>query len=209
MASVARKFISRQKTTQQNQFSYIYDKTYKQTAFVKREAEKFQVEKIISEVQNYKSESRKELLKSLKKQALKLLCYFLIFLVYILLGAVIFFYIEECSGADIADDKIRRKADTAKFFENTCQILYDDEYKLINTSSGASLHKSESTKKSSAEHNNTFMMACIKIMQNSSHVAKETQLMTSCDVTTSKSLQYITFAMFTILSIGRLTSLPS
>ncbi|XP_057315914.1 TWiK family of potassium channels protein 7-like [Hydractinia symbiolongicarpus] len=202
MASVDRKFISRQKIPQQNQFSYIYDKTYKQTAFVKREAERFRVEKIISEVQNYKSESRKELLKSLKKQALKLLCYFIIFLVYILLGAVIFFYIEECSGADIADDKVRSKADTAKFFKNTCQILYDDEYKLINISSGASLNKNESTKTSSAEHNNTFMMACIKIMQNSSNVIKETKLMTSCDVTTTKSLKYITFAMFTILSIG-------
>lgn len=151
------------------------------------------VSRVLSEMHEYEHRTRKELIASIKEQAKELGFFFTLFLVYVLFGAIVFFYVEECSGASMAQDGSTpslEDTETAVKFKNltsTCNTLY---YILQN--------QSHTDQKNITQ----FIAECKPIVQSSASPFITKGYTTSCKVDEFQMLKYAEYCIFTLLTVG-------
>uniref|UniRef100_A0A7M5V2B8 Potassium channel domain-containing protein n=1 Tax=Clytia hemisphaerica TaxID=252671 RepID=A0A7M5V2B8_9CNID len=167
------------------------------------------LQRVISEIQEFQTRSDDHLMKDTTKKAKELLWFFSIFVVYVMFGLFLFFYIEECSGASKPPDDSVLHEDVVAYpkFKNATQNCINI-YKGIVVSRRINNLTDVADVRIEDFVNETFNFekfheGCLKIMGRALkpvviHKAK----VPKCEVNEYELLKYAEFVIFTILLIG-------
>lgn len=162
------------------------------------------LDKVISEIKEFHWRTENQLKKSVKKQAKELGWFFAIFVIYIMFGTFLFFYIEECSGASTPNDNsipyYPMEISKHNNLNKTCLDLYDAFIEEIVKKSDLNV----TLISNQSGHYRHFDAKCQKLVMDSPQPFSFSAYMEgkSCEVTDIKLLKYAEFTIFTLLTIG-------
>jgi len=172
------------------------------------------LQRVISEINEFQIRSEDHLKKDTTKKAKELLWFFSIFVVYVMFGVFLFFYIEECSGADKALDQSVLHEDIIEYpkYKNITQNCVN-MYKGLIVSRGIRNITNISDVRLEDFSNETynfdsFLGGCEEILRRAHKpvVIKKAKV-TKCEVDEYELLKYAEFVIFTVLLIGKCKSI--
>ena len=161
------------------------------------------LEKVISEINDYHRRTELELKKSVKTQAKELAWFFSIFVIYVMFGAFLFFYIEECSDASMASDSsippLTNQTEVPKYknISFTCEKIFESFCAFAdgNNTVSANYWRSLAYERFYNECKRLVEEAPIPVVVKLAHER-------NCEVNALQLLKYAEFTIFTLLTIG-------